>query len=246
MSDIPSAAPTAPPTAIVVGVGPGLGAAVARRFAAGGYAVGLVARSEASLAPTLASIEEAGGVASIALADAADPAQVAAAHAKLTQSLGPAEVLVYNAGFFRIAGILDIDPELFETAWKVNCQGAFLWSRQVLPAMVEAQKGTVLLTGATASVRGSARFSCLAVGKHGLRALAQSMARELGPKGIHVAHVIVDGMIDTPRIRQMMPDRDPATLLAPDAIAESYWHLHTQHPTTWTLELDLRPSVEKF
>lgn len=112
--------------------------------------------------------------------------------------------------------------------------------------MVAQRRGTVLLTGATAALRGSARFACLAVGKFGLRALAQCIAREFGPQGIHVAHVVVDGQIDTPWLRAMQPGRELVTLLEPDAMAESYWHLHVQHPTAWTLELDLRPAVEKF
>lgn len=112
--------------------------------------------------------------------------------------------------------------------------------------MVEAGRGTVLLTGATAAMRGGARFSALAVGKFGLRALAQSMAREFGPQGVHVAHVVIDGQIGTPRVREMFPGREDHTMLAPDAIAETYWQLYQQHPTAWTLELDLRPSVESF
>jgi NAD(P)-dependent dehydrogenase (short-subunit alcohol dehydrogenase family) len=112
--------------------------------------------------------------------------------------------------------------------------------------MVEVGRGTVLLTGATASLRGSARFSALAVGKFGLRALAQSMAREFGPQGVHVAHVIIDGQINTPRMREMSPDREEHTMLSPEAIAEIYWQLYSQDPTAWTLELDLRPAVETF
>jgi NAD(P)-dependent dehydrogenase (short-subunit alcohol dehydrogenase family) len=112
--------------------------------------------------------------------------------------------------------------------------------------MVERGAGTVLLTGATASTRGGANFACLAVGKFGLRALAQSMAREFGPQGIHVGHVIIDGQIELARTRRMFPDRDAATFLSPDAIAETYWQLHVQDPTAWTLELDLRPRVERF
>jgi NAD(P)-dependent dehydrogenase (short-subunit alcohol dehydrogenase family) len=112
--------------------------------------------------------------------------------------------------------------------------------------MVEVGRGTVLLTGATASLRGSARFSALAVGKFGLRALAQSMAREFGPQGVHVAHVIIDGQINTPRSREMSPEREDHTMLSPEAIAETYWQLHSQDQTAWTLELDLRPAVERF
>jgi len=124
--------------------------------------------------------------------------------------------------------------------------GAFYTAREVLPAMVDAGRGTILLTGASAALRGKARFSALAVGKFGLRALAQSMAREFGPQGIHVSHVIIDGQINTPRIKEMSPDREEHTLLSPDAIAETYWQLHSQDRTAWTLELDLRPSVESF
>jgi NAD(P)-dependent dehydrogenase (short-subunit alcohol dehydrogenase family) len=112
--------------------------------------------------------------------------------------------------------------------------------------MLERERGTIILTGATASLRGSARFSALAVGKFGLRALAQSMAREFGPQGVHVAHAIIDGQINTPRVREMSADREEHTMLSPDAIAEAYWQLHVQDPTAWTLELDLRPAVERF
>jgi NAD(P)-dependent dehydrogenase (short-subunit alcohol dehydrogenase family) len=112
--------------------------------------------------------------------------------------------------------------------------------------MLERGRGTIILTGATASLRGSARFSALAVGKFGLRALAQSMAREFGPQGVHVAHAIIDGQINTPRVREMSADREEHTMLSPDAIAEAYWQLHVQDPTAWTLELDLRPAVERF
>jgi NAD(P)-dependent dehydrogenase (short-subunit alcohol dehydrogenase family) len=128
----------------------------------------------------------------------------------------------------------------------VQNSGAFYAAQQVLPPMLEAGRGTILLTGATASLRGSACFSALAVGKFGLRALAQSMAREFGPQGIHVAHVVIDGQINTPRMREMSPDREEHTMLSPDTIAETYWQLHAQDHTAWTLELDLRPSVESF
>ena len=128
----------------------------------------------------------------------------------------------------------------------INNAGAFYAAREVLPAMVEAGRGTILLTGASAALRGKARFSALAVGKFGLRALAQSIAREFGPQGVHVSHVIIDGQINTPSMRGMSPDREEHTLLSSNAIAETYWQLHTQHRTAWTLELDLRPSVERF
>jgi NAD(P)-dependent dehydrogenase (short-subunit alcohol dehydrogenase family) len=128
----------------------------------------------------------------------------------------------------------------------VQNSGAFYAAQQILPAMVEAGRGTILLTGATASLRGSARFSALAVGKFGLRALGQSMAREFGPQGIHVAHVVIDGQINTPRVRERSPEREEHTMLSPEVIAETYWQLHIQDRTAWTLELDLRPAVESF
>jgi NAD(P)-dependent dehydrogenase (short-subunit alcohol dehydrogenase family) len=233
-------------TAAILGVGPGLGAAVARRFAREGFAVALMARREGSVAGVREEIEAAGGTALPVSTDATDPASVAAAFDQIRSNLGAPEVFVYNAGAFQMGGILDLSPEKFDECFKANCAGAFYAAQQVLPAMVEAGRGTVLLTGATAAMRGGARFSALAVGKFGLRALAQSMAREFGPQGIHVAHVVVDGQIDTARVREMSPGREDHTMLSPDAIAETYWQLHSQDRTAWTLELDLRPAVESF
>ena len=232
--------------AAVLGVGPGLGASVARRFAREGFAVALMARSEESVAGAQAGIEELGGTALPVTADATDPASVEMAFEGVRDELGDPEVFVYNAGAFQMGGILEISPEKFDECFRANCAGAFYAAQQVLPAMVERERGTVVLTGATAALRGSARFSALAVGKFGLRALAQSMAREFGPQGIHVAHVVIDGQIDTPRVRERSPGREEHTMLSPDAIAETYWQLHSQDQTAWTLELDLRPSVERF
>jgi len=232
--------------AVVLGVGPGLGAAVARRFARAGFAIGLMARGQDKLTPVQEEIKKSGGTALSIPTDATDPASVAAGFAQVHDKLGVPEVFVYNAGAFQMGGIVEVTPEQFEQCWKANCFGGFLGAQQVLPDMVKRRRGTILLTGATASLRGSARFACLAVGKFGLRALAQSLAREFGPQGIHVAHIIVDGQIDTPRLRAMAPQRELHTMLSPDAIAETYWQLHVQDPTMWTLELDVRPAVEKF
>ena len=232
--------------AAVLGAGPGLGAAIARRFANEGFAVALMARREESVSAVRAEIETAGGRALTIPTDATDPVSVGAAFETVRGELGDPEVFVYNAGAFQMGGILDLAPEKFDECFKANCAGAFYAAREVLPAMLEAGRGTVLLTGATAALRGGARFSALAVGKFGLRALAQSMAREFGPQGIHVAHAVVDGQIDTPRVRERSPDREDHTMLAPAAIAEAYWQLHSQHSSAWTLELDLRPAVESF
>jgi NAD(P)-dependent dehydrogenase (short-subunit alcohol dehydrogenase family) len=234
------------PVAAVMGVGPGLGAAVARRFAREGHAVALMARGEDTLHEVRQDIEQSGGTAAVFPADAGSEDSVRAAFQRVREQLGAPEVLIYNAGRFRRGGILELEPTSFESDWRIGCMGALLCAREVLPAMLERGRGTVLLTGATASMRGSAGFASLAVGKFGLRALAQSMARELGPRGIHVAHVVVDGQIDTPRLRQAAPEREPVTLLSPDAIAETYWHLHRQPATCWTLELDVRPAPERF
>jgi NAD(P)-dependent dehydrogenase (short-subunit alcohol dehydrogenase family) len=232
--------------ATILGVGPGLGAAIARRFASEGFAVALMARREESVAAVREEIADSGGEALPVATDATDPDSVAAAFEQVRAELGDPEVFVYNAGAFQMGGVLEVSPAKFDECFRANCAGAFYAARQVLPAMVEAGRGTVLLTGATASMRGSARFSALAVGKFGLRALAQSMAREFGPQGIHISHIIVDGQINTPRMREMAPDREEHTLLSADAIAETYWQLHSQDRTAWTQELDLRPAVESF
>jgi NAD(P)-dependent dehydrogenase (short-subunit alcohol dehydrogenase family) len=243
---LPVGGMTTTKVAAVFGVGPGLGAAVARRFAREQYAVALLARGEEGLREVHAEIVAEGGRAAVFPADASDARSVSAALSRVRAELGAPEVLVYNAGAYVMGGILELDPAAFESAWRVNCLGALFCAREVLPAMLERGRGTLLLTGATASLRGSARFAGLAVGKFGLRALGQSLAREFGPRGIHVAHVIIDGQIDTPRVRSMVPGRDASTLLSPEAIAETYWQLHQQHPSAWTQELDLRPAPEKF
>jgi NAD(P)-dependent dehydrogenase (short-subunit alcohol dehydrogenase family) len=230
----------------VVGVGPGLGRSLAVRFARGGLDVALLARREESSAPVRAEVEALGRKARAYACDAADEGSVRGTFARVREDLGAPDVLLYNAGAFTMGGILELTAADFERAWRANCLGGLLTAQAVLPAMLERGRGTLLFSGATASLRGGARFAGLAVGKFGLRALAQSMARELGPKGIHVAHVVIDGQIDTPRARAMFAGRDVKTMLAPDAIAETYWGLFAQDPTTWSQEIDLRPSVEKF
>lgn len=232
--------------AVVLGVGPGLGGSVARRFAREGYATALLARRPESLRETHEQISRAGGKALSLPVDATDASSVAGAFAEVRERLGDPEVFVYNAGAFQMGSVADLTPELFEACWKANCFGGFLGAREVIPAMVARGRGTILFTGATGSLRGGANFSALAVGKFGLRALAQSLARELGPKGVHVAHVIIDGQIDTPGLLKRNPGRATHTLLGPDSIAKTYWEIHSQDPTCWTHELDLRPAVEKF
>ncbi len=230
----------------IVGVGPGLGGSLARRFASEGHRVALMARRRNNVDPVGEAIEGAGGRALSISCDAGDPSSVSAAFTTVRSELGDPSVLIYNAGAFDVGEVLDIDPDTFERAWRANCYGAFLAAKEVLPRMLERGRGTILLTGATAARRGSAKFSAFAVGKFGLRALAQSLAREYGPRGVHTVHVVIDGQIDAPQSRRMFPDRGDEAFLAPGAIADVYWNLHVQHPTTWTMELDLRPSVEPF
>lgn len=232
--------------AAVVGVGEGNGASVAHRFAREGFTVAIMARSEDKLAQIESDIEKAGGKALSVAADVTDAESIKAAFEKVNAQLSAPSVLVYNAGIFKINSILELTPEQFDYCWKVNCFGAFVAAQQVLPAMVERKSGTMIFTGATASKKGSAFFAALAVGKFGLRALSQSLAREFGPQGIHVAHVIIDGMINTQRVRDMVADKQEHMLLSPSAIAETYWQLYQQDNTAWTLEMDLRPAVEKF
>lgn len=234
------------PLAVIVGAGPGLGTALAARFAGGGCAIALLSRHAASREPILEQLARDGHAARGYDCDAGDPASVAAAFAHAREAQGHAAILLYNAGMFLQGGALELDLAAFESAWRVNCYGALLAAREVLPAMRDAGRGTIICTGATAAVRGGARFAGLAVGKFGLRALAQSLAREFGPQGIHVAHVVIDGQIDTPRTRSRDLGRAVDTFLDPAAIAETMWQLHAQPRSAWTQELDLRPSTEHF
>ena len=227
--------------ALIVGVGPGLGAALARRFAQGGLAVAVAARRVDALSELA---REIGGRAYAC--DATEEDSVSQLFAAVERDLGRPTVVVYNAGAFSPGSVLEIDAAEFERCWRALCLGGFLVGQRAARGMVEAGRGTILLTGATASLRGGARFANLAVGKFGLRALAQSMARELGPKGVHVAHIVIDGQIRSERYAELEKQRPADGLLDPDAIAEAYWHLHMQTRSAWTLEIDLRPWVEKF
>jgi NAD(P)-dependent dehydrogenase (short-subunit alcohol dehydrogenase family) len=230
--------------AVIVGVGPGLGFALGKRFARAGMVVALAARSKERLEELLASAPVEGARAYAC--DAADKTAVDRLFAEVEQDLGPPEVTVFNAGAFRPGGILEIEPAEFEQCWRIGCYAGFLVGQAAARRMVAQGHGTILFTGATAALRGSARFANLAVPKFGLRALAQSMARELGPQGLHVGHVIIDGQILSERYAHLEAGRGPDSLLQPEAIAEMYYQLHAQPRSAWTLELDLRPWSEKF
>lgn len=227
--------------ALVVGAGPGLGSAVARRFAQAGMTVAVARRSKDKLT---ALAEEIGGRAYGC--DATDPRAVDGLFDAIAADLGAPSVVVFNAGAFRPGSILEIEPEDFERCWRIGCLGGFLVGQAAARRMVESGGGTIIFTGATAALRGSAKFANLAVPKFGLRALAQSMARELGPKGIHIAHVIIDGQIAADRDGYRSDERGEDAVLAPAAIAEAYYTLFTQDRSAWTLEMDLRPWGESF
>ena len=242
------------PVALVVGAGDATGGAIARRFARGGYTVCATRRTLDKLQPLLEQIKADGGAAHGFATDARKEEEVVALVEQIESTIGPIEVLVFNIGANVPSSILDETARKYFKIWEMACLGGFLNGREVAKRMVaregEGHKGTIIFTGATASLRGSAHFAAFAGAKHALRALAQSMARELGPRGIHVAHTIIDGAIDTEFIRENFPERyalkDRDGILNPDHIADSYWMLHKQPRDAWTHELDLRPYMEKF
>jgi NAD(P)-dependent dehydrogenase (short-subunit alcohol dehydrogenase family) len=233
------------PVAVVVGVGPGTGAALARRFAKE-YRVVLVARSADYLKTLAGEIRADGGEVLEAPADVANSREIAGTFAAIREKLTDPEVLLYNAGSGTWGTIVDISAEQYEAAWRVNAFGAFLCAKEVAPAMIERGRGVMLFTGATAGVKAGARSISFGPAKFAMRGLAQSLARDLGPRGIHVAWINIDGGIDIPRVRRGNPNFKNEDLLKPDAIAETYWHLAHQDRSAWTMELELRPFKEKF
>jgi NAD(P)-dependent dehydrogenase (short-subunit alcohol dehydrogenase family) len=236
--------------ALIAGVGDGLGGAIARRFAKAGYSTVLVARSMDRLSRIAGEIEAAGGRGIAYAADIRDEQAVSKLFDDVEAQVGPISCAVFNAGANYRNSILDTPAEMFENVWRLACMAGFLVGREAARHMTPRGRGSVLFTGATASLRGAASFAAFAAAKGGLRQLAQSMARELGPKGIHVAHVVIDGLIDSPRIRERFPDRVTAAgedgMLKTAEIAEAYWQLHEQPKSTWSFEVDLRPWKEKF
>jgi NAD(P)-dependent dehydrogenase (short-subunit alcohol dehydrogenase family) len=243
------------PSAIVVGVGAeqGLGAALCRRFAAEGYHVIIAGRTPAKIAKVAEAIAASGGSAETATVDATDEAAVVrlfdAAFAA-RDDIAPPDLVVFNAGINRPIGFRDATAALFEEFWRICCFGGFLVGREAARHLVPLGRGTVIFTGASASLRGKAGYAQFAAAKAGLRMVSQSMAREFGPLGIHVAHTIIDGGIDGERLRSARPgllaERGENGLLNIDAIADTYWHIHRQHPSAWTQEIDLRPYKESF
>jgi len=238
-------------TALIVGVGAsrGLGAAVARRFAKECLHVVVAGRTAEKIENVVSEIRAAGGSAHAVIGDGANESD-AARFVASAEEHGPLELVLHNAGSNRRDAFLDLSTSDFEALWREHCLGGFLTGRESARVMVPRGRGTILFTGASGSLRGRALFAAFAAAKAGLRATAQSMARELAPKGIHVGHIVIDGGIEGDRLLSAFPGRQNEKgqdgLLSIDAIAETYWQVHLQHRSAWTHELELRPWSEPF
>ncbi|MDX5372324.1 MAG: SDR family oxidoreductase [Pseudomonadaceae bacterium] len=235
---------------LVIGAGDATGGAIAKRFAREGYVACVTRRSADKLQPLVDEIRAGGGEAHGFASDARKEEEVAALVEGIERDIGPIEAFVFNIGANVPCSILDETARKYFKIWEMACFSAFLTAQAVARRMVTRGRGTILFTGATAGLRGAANFAAFAGAKHGVRALAQSMARELGPRNIHVAHVVVDGAIDTAFIRDNFPDlyarKEQDGILNPEHIADNYWFLHAQPRDAWTFELDLRPWMEKW
>jgi NAD(P)-dependent dehydrogenase (short-subunit alcohol dehydrogenase family) len=229
----------------VVGVGEGLGKALAVRFAAG-YKVALIARGADVINKTAGEIQSAGGVALAVRSDATVEGEIAAAHEQIKRELGPIEVLIYNGGRRPMGRLMETTPAVFEDTWRLHTLGAFLWSREVVPEMLQRGIGSILITGATAGTRPWPTSAAFAPAKFAVKGLAEVMSRDLHPQGIHVAYVNVDGGIDMPLLRKLLPNAKDEDLLKPSAIADTFWYLAHQDRSTWTHYMDVRPFKEKF
>jgi len=236
--------------ALVIGAGDATGGAIARRFAREGYVACLTRRTADKLEPLVAQIRAEGGTAHGFGSDARKEVDVETLVTRIEREIAPIEVAVFNIGANVRFTIAETTERVYRKVWEMGALAGFLMGREVSKAMLPRGRGTIIFTGATASVRGSAGFAAFSGAKHALRALAQSMARELAPQGIHVAHVVIDGAIDTAFIAQNFPERYAQKasdgILDPEAIAENYWQLHRQPRNAWTHELDLRPWSEKW
>ena len=241
---------TKPQVALIAGVGDGLGRAVAGRFARAGYHTVLVARKIERLERIANEIERDGGRGIAYVADVREESAVSKLFDDVEAEIGAISAVVFNAGANYRASILDTPSDMFEKVWRLGCYAGFLVGREAARHMTPRGGGTILFTGATASIRGAANFAAFAAAKGGLRQVAQSMARELGPQGIHVASIIIDGMIDTPQVRERFPERVAAVgeagMLKPTELADLYLQIHNQPRSTWTFETDVRPWMERF
>ena len=235
---------------LVVGAGDATGGAIARRFAREGYIACVTRRHADKLAPLVARIEAGGGSAHAFGSDARKEDEVIALFARIEKEIAPIEVAVFNIGANVRFPITETTARVYYKVWEMGCFGGFLMGREAARAMLPRGRGSIFFTGATASLRGGHGFAAFSGAKHALRALAQSMARELGPQGIHVAQIIIDGAIDTEFIRENFPQRyalkQREGIVDPESIAESYWQLHLQPRNAWTHEMDLRPWIETW
>lgn len=240
------------PACLIIGAGDGVGGAVARAFAREGLAVCVTRRPRHldQLEALAASIREDGGIAHAYGVDARNEAEMIALVDRIEAEVGPLEVVVFNIGANVRFDVVDTTAQVYSKVWEMAALAGFFTGREAARVMGPRGKGTILFTGATASTRGGAGFSAFAGAKAALRGLAQSMAREMGPKGIHVAHVVVDGMIDGVFARSIVPDIQPLldadAILKPDEIAKNYVWLHHQQRSAWTFEMDLRPFKETW
>lgn len=250
MSEIQNTDNNQAKVALIIGAGDATGSEIAKRFARGGYITCMTRRNADKLIPVIKEIEQEGGKAFGFGSDARKEDQVIELIEKIESEIGPIEVMVFNIGANVPCSILEETSRKYFKIWEMACFSAFLTGREVAKRMVTRERGTIIYTGATAGLRGSAYFAAFAGAKHALRALAQSMARELGPRNIHVAHVVVDGAIDTAFIQTTFPEmyekKQQDGILNPKHISENYWNIAQQPRDAWTHELDLRPWMEQW
>jgi NAD(P)-dependent dehydrogenase (short-subunit alcohol dehydrogenase family) len=236
--------------AVIIGAGDALGGAIARRFASEGLVAVPSRRTKKPLGKLVAQIEAEGGRAEGIPCDARDEEAVIDMFDRIEDEIGPVEAFVFNTGAQHRSSVLEMTTKIYRQVWESAAFAGFVTGREAARRMAERGRGTIIFTGATASVRGGANFASFAGAKHALRALAQSMARELGPVGIHVGHIIVDGMIDSDAVRSKFPDEVDALpeggMLDPNNIADAYRAMHAQLKDAWTFEMDIRPSVERW
>ena len=230
------------PIAVVTGVGPGTGSAIVRRFASGGFRVVALARSTDRIGALEKELPDVHAMP----CDVSDRSQVTSVMASVRKLYGVPSVLVHNAVGGGWGSFLEIDPEMLEKNFQVNVMGLLYLARELAPAMIEAGEGAILVTGNTSSIRGKANFAGFAPTKAAQRILAESIARDLGPRGVHVAYVLIDAVIDVPRMRQRLPDAKDEFFIKPAAIAEELWHLYRQDRSAWSFLTELRPFGEKW
>ncbi len=233
------------PVCAVVGVGPGLGIALARRFAEK-YAVAMVARGADKLATFAKEIEAGGGRALAVAADVAKAEEIGVAFEKIRRELGDVDALLYNAAMRPFGKLMDTKPSTFENTWRVTTFGAFIAAQAVVPSMLKRGGGVIIFTGATAGIKPFATSAAFGPAKFAMRGLAQVMGRDLQPQGIHVAYVNIDGAIDMPAIRERFPQLSDDDMLKPSAIAETYWNIAHQDRSAWSHDVDVRPFKEKW